>query len=819
MISLIWKKLWILSFALLFLTACLREASFTLNVQEAQIGGSVIATLSNMQSSGATVLVANVAAEVISTSADTLTFTIPSLEEDKLGKQEVLIRSSEKEALGSLVITAASEPEAASFSLDVKEGKSGDSVVASLTNIDGTKATVTVASVTAKITEAKTNSVLFVIPDLPKGTSGEQEVIIKSDAAEAKAEITIIEEVIPVSFKLDKERAERGETVNATVTGLDLEGASLKIAGNTVSFSTISDSFFSFVIPQNTPADSQTVTLTSLDNDPLTENIGVLGDVVKGKITLIVKPETSESTLRTQLASLGYELESSLRPLGLSSGPCSGELAEIDVGETSLGEALSILEELEQNGSGIVLNIDPRGGWAVGSVNHLEAVNTLPAHTRGFKGAGTMIAVLDTGVSPHTELGARFRSDLSYDFVNDDAVPEDLFDDPSSIGAPVEGHGTPIAIIAAGSTSGVAPEAEVMGIKTCSDTGVCFSSDVILGVCHALKEAPDRSKLVLNLSLGGDTPVQALEAILDFALDEGVLVAAAGGNQGEFGSPRHYPAAFPLDGLVAVAALEAPETLSCVDFEAQTLDSTKMVGDSLIDNGVTLSLGEYFFASAGSTVTGSTTIFDDGSAGGFGQDVNTNNINMSFSFPYPLERLSFEYGDYGGSVNLELSGKREVMSGGMTAFDGETIVDSVVTVTADRDVTGAPLQTGTVTISGPITSFAVGGQEFFIDSICPVKSSAWAPADFSTRGDYIDIAAPGVGIRSGIPVGNAYFGSFEGTSFSTPMVAGALALWREANPAMSPSDIEAGLKASATALPFKPEEVGAGLLNLSTDPK
>ncbi|MER3483885.1 MAG: hypothetical protein C4332_12750, partial [Meiothermus sp.] len=57
-------------------------------------------------------------------------------------------------------------------------------------------------------------------------------------------------------------------------------------------------------------------------------------------------------------------------------------------------------------------------------------------------------------------------------------------------------------------------------------------SNVVKGVCYALSQVPDRSKLVLNLSLGGDTPVDVLEAILKYALGKGTLIAAAGGNQG-----------------------------------------------------------------------------------------------------------------------------------------------------------------------------------------------------------------------------------------------------------------------------------------------
>ncbi len=70
---------------------------------------------------------------------------------------------------------------------------------------------------------------------------------------------------------------------------------------------------------------------------------------------------------------------------------------------------------------------------------------------------------------------------------------------------------------------------------------------------------------------------------------------------------------------------------------------------------------------------------------------------------------------------------------------------------------------------------------------------------------------------SGTPSGG--YASFEGTSFSTPLVAGGLALARQADPNATPAEIEAELVASARPLPpFTANEVGAGLLDLSELP-
>ena len=570
-----WKMLWVLLLILLLITACpktgSKEASFTLNLTEAAPGTVVIASLKNMSSTGAKVSVAQKSAQVVSTSADTVSFKIPNVGNDEFGVQKVVIQSAGK-----------------------------------------------TASNTIKIIHAK--------------------------------------------FALDRDRTTHGEKITGTVRGIVLEGAKVSVAGKQVAIKILSSTKFTFLIPQTAPVDVQQVRLEPKNGPVLTQGIEILGNVVKKKVSVIINP-AKVSQAKALLKQLGFTLSSELKDLG-SKGACSSKYAEIDIGSVSLGQALETLKALEEDG--ILLHIDPVTEWDTGgqSIDHLAAIGARRAHARNIYGTGVMIAILDTGVSKHVEIEARLRTDLGYNFVANNNKTNDDFDDPTTV-YKKDGHGTPIAILAAGYESGVAPEAEIMPVKVCDAKGICLSSNVILGVCHALEKAPDRKKLVLNLSLGGDTKVRALEAILRYALDEGVLVAAAAGNKGLDGSPTHYPAAFLLEGLVSVASLK-PE------------------------------------------------------------------------------------------------------------------------------------------------------------------NSYWVPSDFSTRGKYVDIAAPGEFIRSGSPsslqkADNIY----SGTSFATPLVAGALALWRSVEPKMSPADIEQGLKESATDLTkigcsknvCIPEAVGVGVLNLINQPK
>ena len=116
-------------------------------------------------------------------------------------------------------------------------------------------------------------------------------------------------------------------------------------------------------------------------------------------------------------------------------------------------------------------------------------------------------------------------------------------------------------------------------------------------------------------------------------------------------------------------------------------------------------------------------------------------------------------------------------------------------------------------------------------------------ADFSSRGDFASplfhptLVAPGVNVVSvrGSGIANVtgaagligadtqklnaaelpYYTTANGTSFSAPQVAGAIALMLEANPSLTPAKVKEILKSTATPLAsYFEHEVGAGMLNV-----
>jgi subtilisin family serine protease len=93
--------------------------------------------------------------------------------------------------------------------------------------------------------------------------------------------------------------------------------------------------------------------------------------------------------------------------------------------------------------------------------------------------------------------------------------------------------------------------------------------------------------------------------------------------------------------------------------------------------------------------------------------------------------------------------------------------------------------------------------------------SSLAIARFSSggmnlRGGQVDIAAPGVAVRSSVPRPRLY-ATMNGTSMATPHAAGLVALHAEANPGMKGASLGWLLLQSARRLSLPNRDIGAGL--------
>ncbi len=157
-------------------------------------------------------------------------------------------------------------------------------------------------------------------------------------------------------------------------------------------------------------------------------------------------------------------------------------------------------------------------------------------------GAGIVIAVLDTGVSPTPSLPATALLG-GVNTLN-----------PAASAADDNGHGTHMATIAAarGALRGVAPAATVLPIKVL-DSQRCGTELALVDGLYQAVATPGVK--VINLSLAfpvGYAPSDLLAAAVEYAVSKDVVVVAASGNDG---APAvAFPAALP--GVIAVGAGE-----------------------------------------------------------------------------------------------------------------------------------------------------------------------------------------------------------------------------------------------------------------------
>jgi thermitase len=171
--------------------------------------------------------------------------------------------------------------------------------------------------------------------------------------------------------------------------------------------------------------------------------------------------------------------------------------------------------------------------------------------TKGI--AGVVIGVLDTGVDlNHPDIKNKLVSP-GRDFVNnDDSADDDHW------------HGTHVSGIAAAETdnnqgiAGVAWNCKILPVKIVGADGEGSYSTMIDGIVWAA----DQGVQVINLSVGGEEPSEALQEALKYAFDKSVVVVAAAGNNS---SHVLYPAAYD-DYCLAVAATDSADTVA--DFSA-----------------------------------------------------------------------------------------------------------------------------------------------------------------------------------------------------------------------------------------------------------
>ncbi len=419
-------------------------------------------------------------------------------------------------------------------------------------------------------------------------------------------------------------------------------------------------------------------------------------------------------------------------------------------------------------------------------------IGTKTASESGFDGTGITIAVIDTGVDyNHPDLfgfGEQGKVIGGYDYIDKDSTPIDT-----------NGHGTEVTgIIAAdGQLKGIAPKSKILAYRV-SDDGNSVSSDLIIkAIERAIVDGAD----IINISLGINRTNQKIDNAVNKAMEQGILVVTAAGNNGPelgtIGSPGLNPNTITVGATYNNISSSLVSTLEVGEQRFQVLP---MVGTEALDEPI---IGEILFGKygrerdlEGTNVENSILLVERGS------DVEDEVIyfsnkehNAATAGAQAIVVYNSKPGIFFGELTHELAGPNyqpSIPALSMNNKDGLML----------REL----LKEKTI---GTLNVFYNPDFVAFFSSRGPVSPFYIKP----------DLVAPGAFVNTTLNDGKYNFTS--GTSFAAPHVTGAAALLLQKEPDLEPNDIKSILTTTSDSVSdaygnkFPFEFAGTGRLNLT----
>jgi len=425
-----------------------------------------------------------------------------------------------------------------------------------------------------------------------------------------------------------------------------------------------------------------------------------------------------------------------------------------------------------------------------------DAVNSMKdMNGKLITGNGIVVGVVDTGVDYNNkELGGG-------GFPNAKVIGGYNFADSTSDPMDVEGHGTHVAGIIAGSLNGIAREAQIRAYKVfSSDSGSTSTSTIIKGIEQAVKDKCN----IINISIGTDggaafdTDPESI--VVRNAVDAGVIVVAAGGNEGCRSDLVNFPMSSPASVNQSIGVGATDDSITGV------INVTGLVLNSFQEYQIK---GTYPAES-----------------------------------PYFVDRsYQIVYCGYGGQNDFagkDLKGKVALVQRGANIYFGDKDLNAkeagATGIIVFNNVSGIPNIALTSQTNPTFKDFipflfvsSTDGQ-ILKENISQTisisnKYGLGGIAEFSANGPTLDfylkpdLVAPGVNIDSTY-LDNSYV-KLSGTSMASPVVAGVVALLKQARPTLSPDLIKATLMNTADILtnqdsqmPFSPLIQGSGRVNI-----
>lgn len=253
----------------------------------------------------------------------------------------------------------------------------------------------------------------------------------------------------------------------------------------------------------------------------------------------------------------------------------------VDLGRPRIGSRVRIARAPDDKG------FDYQYGLYQANDDDIDATNAWDRRTSCSK-----VAVLDTGVDTnHPDLRSNVwhnKNEVKGNGVDDDrnGYVDDYYgvDLVRGKGSGVDhnGHGTHVAgIIAAGGNNdrgvaGVCWKAQLMSVRFMDADGRGTTS----GAAEAITYAVRMGAHVLNASYASSLATDVERRAIEYARDHGALIVAAAGNDGR--GDASYPAAYPDDNVIAVAATDDRDRLASFSNYDQSDVDLAAPGDGIV---------------------------------------------------------------------------------------------------------------------------------------------------------------------------------------------------------------------------------------------
>ncbi|MFZ6003868.1 MAG: S8 family serine peptidase [Actinomycetota bacterium] len=226
------------------------------------------------------------------------------------------------------------------------------------------------------------------------------------------------------------------------------------------------------------------------------------------------------------------------------------------------------------SGDHMVVPLDGGTATTVGPSVHREVVGATAASSQGLTGAGTTVAVIDTGIADVPALAGRVRPVVDSAGVTQRCV--NLSTEPGCDDS--FGHGTFVA----GMVNSVAPEADLIAIKLSGRDGTSNVSTVLTALQWVIGNREAYGIDVLNLSMRSDSSLSYRLDPLNLAVEQvwanGITVVVAAGNQGSEAGTIAKPGDDPW--VITVGATDDHGTVSIDDDTVAPFSSR---GPTLVD--------------------------------------------------------------------------------------------------------------------------------------------------------------------------------------------------------------------------------------------